>query len=363
MPQAPTSTGLDHERVVIHNGRRSGLPVIAAVHSTRLGPAVGGTRMWAYPGWQDALADALRLSEAMSLKNAAAGLDHGGGKAVIALPPGTVLRAERREAVLRDLGDLVGTLAGAFTVGEDVGTSAQDMLIVREQTQWAGGLPASNGGSGEPAEPTAVGVYAAIEATARQAFGTADLSGRHACIIGLGQVGERLARRLAAAGVKLTVSDIDTGKQAIASELGAEWTDPDDAVFVAADLLIPAALGGILRPDTVPRLRCAAVVGAANNQLADDSVAGLLAERGILWAPDFIANAGGVMFSVTVSLDGKPAADALDEVRGIGDRLAWIFDRAQQMSVPPLSVALADARARIDAGPTPAGDPTSPGYH
>lgn len=351
MPQAPTTAGLDHEQVVIHQGRRSGLPVIAAVHSTRLGPAVGGTRMWTYPDWRDGLADALRLSEAMSLKNAAAGLDCGGGKAVIALPPGTVLPAERREAVMRDLGDLVGTLAGALIVGEDVGTNAQDMLIVREQTRWAGGLPASTGGSGEPAEPTAVGVYAAIEATARQMFGTADLSGRHACVIGLGQVGERLARRLAAAGVKLTVSDIDTGKQAIASELGADWADPDDAVFVPTDLLIPAALGGILRPDTVPRLRCAAIVGAANNQLADDSVAGLLSERGILWAPDFIANAGGVMFGVAVSLAGKSAASALDEVRGIGDRLAWIFDRAQQTSVPPLSVALADARARIDAAP------------
>ncbi|MEV6985640.1 Glu/Leu/Phe/Val dehydrogenase dimerization domain-containing protein [Sphaerisporangium sp. NPDC051017] len=347
MQDSTVDAAFDHERVVLHHGRRSGLPVIAAVHSTTLGNAVGGARLWTYPNWRDGLTDALRLSAAMSLKNAAAGLAHGGGKAVIALPPGTVLSAERREAVLRDLGDLIDSLGGAFIVGEDVGMHTEDMLIVREQTPWADCLPTSVGGIGEPAEPTSVGVYAAIEATARQVFGTADLNGRRACVVGLGQVGQRLARRLAAAGAKLTVSDIDPARQAIAGELSAAWTEPGEALFTETDLLVPAALGGILTPDTVPRLRCAAIVGPANNQLSDDAVADTLAERGVLWAPDFIVNAGGVIYGVEVSLDGISPEVALSDVRRIGDRLASVFARAERDGVTPLATALADAIARL----------------
>lgn len=338
---------LDHERVVLHHGRRSGLPVIVAVHSTTLGNAVGGARMWTYPDWRDGLTDALRLSAAMSLKNAAADLARGGGKAVIALPVGTVLSPERREAVLRDLGDLVDSLGGEFVVGEDIGMRTEDMLIVREQTPWADCLPTSVGGIGEPAEPTAIGVYAAVEATARQAFATADLSGRRVCVVGLGQVGQRLAQRLAAAGVKLTVSDIDPAKRMIARELGADWVEPSDALFVETDLLVPAAPGGILTPDTVPRLRCTAIVGPSNNQLSDDAVAETLAERGILWAPDFIVNAGGVIYGVEVSLEGLDPKAALADVRRIGDRLASVFARAEREHVTPLAVALRDAHARL----------------
>lgn len=340
---------LDHERVVLQRGRRSELTMIVAVHSTRLGPAIGGCRMWTYPSWQDGLADALRLSQAMSWKSAAAGLDHGGGKAVVVLPPGTVLSAERRIAAMRDLGDIVDGFGGTYIVGEDVGTTAQDMLVVRDQTKWVGGLPASAGGSGEPAEPTAVGVYAAIEATAQQAFGTSDLTGLRACVIGLGQVGERLARRLLQAGAAVSVSDIDVAKKSVAQDLGAQWLDPEEALFADTDLLIPAALGGILRPDTLPRLRCAAVVGPANNQLSDDSVADLLAEQGIVWAPDFIVNAGGIVFAVRVSFDGKPADEALADVQGIGARLTAVFDQARLESVSPLTVALASARDRLSA--------------
>lgn len=345
----PEVLGFRHERVVIEQGRRSELPVLAAIHSTRLGSAVGGTRMWTYPDWRDGLSDVLRLSEAMSLKNAAAGLDRGGGKAVIALPPNTELTSALREDVMRDLGDLIESLGGSLIVGEDVGTTAQDMLIVREQTRWAAGLPADAGGSGEPAEPTAVGVYAAIEASAQQVFGTRDLTGRRACVLGLGQVGARLARRLAAAGVALTVTDVVADKRTLGDELGATSVEPEQALFVETDLLIPAALGGILRPDTVPRLRCACVVGPANNQLADDSVASLLAERGILWAPDFIANAGGVVFGVALSLDGKSPEDALVGVEAIGERLASVFERALERGVPPLTIAVEDAQARIAA--------------
>jgi leucine dehydrogenase len=349
MTQPSDVPGFEHEQVVIHHGTRSGLPVIAAVHSTTLGSAVGGTRMWTYPDWRDALSDALRLSSAMSLKNAAAGLQHGGGKAVIALPPGTVLSGERRAAVMRDLGDVIERLSGAFTIGEDVGTTSQDMLVVREQTQWVGGLPTEAGGTGEPAGPTAVGVYEAIVATARHAFGTAELAGRRVCIVGLGQVGERLARRLAAAGALLVLSDIDASKRSLADELGATWTEPDEALFVETELLVPAALGGVFTAESVRRLHCSAIVGPANNQLADDGVARLLADRGILWAPDFIANAGGVVFGVGVSIDGKSPSEAQADVQQIGDRLTSVFARAAEHAVTPLEIAIEDARTRIAA--------------
>jgi leucine dehydrogenase len=350
---APTTTAaaLEHERVVVQRGRRSGLPVVVAVHSTRLGPAVGGARMWTYPHWRDGLDDALRLSEAMSLKTAAAGLDHGGGKAVVALPPGTVLSADRREAAMLDLGDLVEGFGGSFVVGEDVGTTGEDMLVVRRRTAWAGGLPESAGGSGEPAAPTAEGVYASLATTARHVFGTADVRGRRVCVVGLGQVGGRLARRLAADGAVLTVSDVDASARAVAAELGATWVEPDEAVFVPTDLLVPAALGGFLRADTVDRLQCAAIVGPANNQLADDGVAELLAARGIVWAPDFIVNAGGVTYAVAVSLDGVSPADATAQVHAIGDRLDTVLTQARESGVSPLSVALTRARARIDSAP------------
>lgn len=344
-----TTTEFEHERVVLHRGRRSGLPIFAAVHSTRLGSAVGGTRMWTYPDWRDGLADVLRLSAAMSLKNAAAGLEHGGGKVVIALPSDTALSESEREATMRDLGDVVESLGGALIVGEDVGTTAEDMLVVSGGTRWVGGLPASAGGSGEPAEPTAIGVYASIRASAQHLFGTRELDGRSACVIGLGQVGERLARRLAADGVSLTVTDVDDAKRTLAQELGAAWVATDEAAWVEADLLVPAALGGLLTPESVERLRCKAVVGPANNQLSDDAVAALLVERGILWAPDFIVNAGGVVYGVAVSLDGRSGLEALAEVEAIGDRLSSVFDRAGERGVPPLTVALEDAKARLVA--------------
>jgi leucine dehydrogenase len=349
MEELLTPTEFEHERVVLHRGPRSGLPIFAAVHSTRLGAAVGGTRMWAYPDWRDGLADVLRLSAAMSLKNAAAGLDHGGGKAVIALPSDAPLSRAEREAAMRDLGDLVDSLGGALIVGEDVGTTAEDMLVVSGGTRWVGGLPASAGGSGEPAEPTAIGVYASIRSSARHLFGTDDLDGRSACVIGLGQVGERLVRRLASDGVRLTVTDVDDAKRALAEELGAAWVATDEAAYVEADLLVPAALGGLLTPASVPLLRCKAVVGPANNQLSDDAVATLLVERGILWAPDFIVNAGGVVYGVAVSLHGSSRPDALAAVDAIGERLASVFERAGERGVPPLTVALDDARARIAA--------------
>jgi len=283
-----------HERVLMTTGARSGLLIIVAVHSTRLGQALGGARMWQYANWTDAVADALRLSAAMTLKNAAAGLNRGGGKSVIRLPLGTVLTdAEKREAML-DLGDAIESLDGAYMTAEDVGTTAELMAIVAERTRHVCGLPAESGGVGEPADATAAGVYASIVATLDALYGSRDVAGRHMVISGLGQVGGRLARALAAAGATLTVTDINPDRRELADELGATWVPVAGAHRVPADLFVPCGLGGVLTAAVIGELNVLGVVGAANNQLADREGASQLLARGILWAPDFVVSGGGV---------------------------------------------------------------------
>jgi leucine dehydrogenase len=341
-------TMFQHEHVTIHKGLRSDLPIIIAVHSSALGDAVGGCRMRPYPDIFAGLADALRLSEAMTLKCAAAGLDFGGAKSVIALPPGVPLTAERRRDVFLDFGDAVEALGGRYHAAEDVGTTTADMAVAHERTAWVHCLPESAGGSGEPAELTAVGAYAAIEATWQHLSGSPAPAGRRVTVIGLGQVGGRLARRLAAAGAELTVTDIDPARQRLAEELGARWVAVESAATEEADVLVPAALGGLLDHDLVPRLRCAAVVGPANNQLADDTVADELAARGIVWAPDFVVNAGGVIQGTVLDIAGGTWAEASAAARGIGPRLAGLLAEAASTGATPYAVAVAAARRRLE---------------
>jgi leucine dehydrogenase len=345
---------LEHERVAIAVGERSGLPVIVAVHSTALGQAVGGCRLWRYPDWRAALDDALRLSEAMTLKCALAGLALGGGKSVIALAPGDAeLSPERRRAAMLDLGDAVDAFGGSYGVGEDVGTTAEDMLIARERTRFAYCLPEARGGAGEPSEPTAEGVCLAIAVTLERAFGTPGISGRRIAILGLGQVGSRVARRLAADGAELVVSDIDASKRRLADELGASWTAPDEAIRAEVDLLVPAALGGVLTPGSAAALRCAAIAGPANNQLADEAVADTLRERGILWAPDFVVNAGGVIYGSAIEMEGCPREEATARVGAIPRTLSTVFATAEEHSITPLEAARRVARARLEAAGRP----------
>lgn len=330
---------LEHERVAVTFGERSSLPVIIAVHSTRLGQAVGGCRLWRYQDWRDGLEDALRLSEAMTLKCALAGLALGGGKSVIALAPDSELTPERRRAAMLDLGDAVDSMGGRYGVGEDVGTTAQDMLVVRERTRYAYCLPESQGGAGEPSGPTADGVCAAIGVTLRRALGTSEVSGRRISIIGLGQVGARIARRLAAAGARLVLSDVDPSKRGLAQELQADWSDPAAALTADVDLVVPAALGGLLSTDVIGSLRCAAIAGPANNQLADSSVADALHARHILWAPDFVVNAGGVIYGSAMELEGCPREDAIARVGAIAGTLDAVFDAAEERAITPLAAA------------------------
>ncbi|MGY6497554.1 MAG: Glu/Leu/Phe/Val dehydrogenase dimerization domain-containing protein, partial [Microcella sp.] len=284
-----------HERVTTAVGRRSGLTMAVALHSSALGPGLGGCRMWRYGHWSDGLGDVLRLSAAMTLKNALADIGYGGGKAVIALGPDDELDAERRTAALHDMGDLVEQFDGAYITAEDVGTTEHDMLVVHERTRHVVGLPPEEGGEGEPADGTALGVFVSIERAFAELDGRRDLSGRRIIISGLGQVGGRLARRLAAAGASLAVTDIVASRRALAEEIGADWIDVDAALTTPGDLFVPAGLGGVLTDETIDALPVRAVVGPANNPLADRCGAARLAARGILYAPDFLVNAGGVI--------------------------------------------------------------------
>jgi leucine dehydrogenase len=337
---------LDHEQIAIRRGERSGLYCVIAVHSTALGPALGGLRVWHYPDQSDALRDAMRLAAGMTLKAAAAGLDLGGGKGVICAPPEGLEGARRRTALL-DFADLVESLDGRYITAEDVGTSPADLIVVSQRTSHVTGLPPDRGGSGDPSPFTAIGVEAAIRACARERWGSARLAGRSACVVGLGHVGAGLARRLADAGCELIVSDIDPAKRALTDALGATWRDPDDAMLAECDLLVPCALGGAITTGNVDQLRCEVVCGSANNQLVDDSLAAGLAGRGILYAPDFIANAGGLMH-VFMEISCYSEIRAMELAEGIEETLYRVFAVASELGVTPLEAAneLAERRLR-----------------
>lgn len=330
---------LPHETLHVVKGRRSGLTISIAVHSTVLGPALGGCRVWTYDSWQEAVADSLRLAEGMTLKNAAAGLHRGGGKAVVYLPRGTVLTPTERYEAMLDLGDAVETLGGSYMTAEDVGTSAEDMSVVATRTAHVCGLPPSEGGVGEPSDATAAGVYAGLQATMERAFGTRDVAGRHVIVLGLGHVGSLIAMRLASEGAVLTVTDVNPAKRALADALGATWVEPDEAHRVEGDVFVPAGVGGVLTDRVIDELRVAAVVGPANNQLAHRSGAERLAARGILWAPDFVVNAGGVIFLSMAGEPGVTAEATQERVERIGDTVAEIFQAADQRGVTTLQAA------------------------
>jgi glutamate dehydrogenase/leucine dehydrogenase len=321
----------EHEQVVIRRGDRTGLTIIIAIHSTARGPGLGGCRLWQYPDWRDGLTDALRLAAGMTDKCAVAGLPYGGGKTVVVAGGEP---ADRR-AVMHDVGDVIESLGGRYVTGPDAGTGPADMDLIAERTRHVFCRTAERGGSGDSSPATAVGVLEAIRAVCADLFGSADLAGRRVAVVGLGHVGGILARELAAGGAHLVVADIDPAKRALAGQLGAVWVAPDEALAAPVDVLVPAALGGALTAEVVPRLRCAAVVGPANNQLADASVADRLHERGIVWAPDYAVSAGGVIYATASELEGLPADQALARVRGIGDTLARILGAARRGGMPP----------------------------
>ena len=321
---------------------------MVAIHSTVRGPSLGGCRMWSYDDVRAATLDVLRLSRAMTYKAACAGLPLGGGKGVIALPAGTRLTGARRRDALLDFADAVQMLDGRYLTAEDVGIGSRDMPVMAERTQFVTGLATARGGSGDPSTYTAIGVEAAIRTVCERLFGSRSLEGRSIAVLGLGHVGSRVARLCARAGARLVVTDVDPGKRALAEALGARWTTPARALTAKVDVLSPCALGAVFTSDSVPQLRCRAIAGAANNQLADERVAELLAAREILWAPDFVVNAGGIVnIAVELRREGYDPAVARRDCRAIGDTLAQVLDAADATSTTPLIAANALAKQRL----------------
>ena len=332
--------------MLVRRGSRSGLFTFVAVHSTVRGPSLGGCRMWVYDDARAAMRDALRLSRAMTFKAAVADLPLGGGKGVIMTPAGERLDRERRQAALLDFGETVEALRGHYITAEDVGTSSRDMAVIAQSTSHVAGLARSRGGSGDPSPFTALGVEAGIRASCERVFGSPSLRGRSVSVIGLGNVGSRLAKLCRRGGASLVVSDVDETKRELADQLGARWTTPELALQSDVDVVAPCALGGLLNEDSVPRLRCRVIAGAANNQLADERVAELLAGHGILWAPDFVVNAGGII-NIAEELGTYDPSRARRHVRAIADTVRQILDHAQGAGLTPLAAAMELARRRL----------------
>lgn len=334
-----------HEHLVARRGRRSGVTTMIAIHSTALGPAVGGCRLKPYADLTQAVDDVLRLSAAMTAKCAVAGLAFGGGKSVIAQEPGRVLSPEDRRDVLLDHADLVAEFGGAYLAGPDVGTGPADMQVLREVSAFAFCAPESAGGTGSSSGPTAIGVLAAL----RAALGSAEVAGRRVVISGYGSVGAHLAASLRAAGAEVVVSDIDPAKRAEAERLGLTWAEPEKALTLTADVLIPAAVGGVLTPETVARLDTPLVVGPANNQLTADAVADDLAARGVLWIPDYVASAGGILYTLSREAEGLDHPAALARVETIEATVRGLMDAAEANGTTPLREAANLVNRRLAA--------------
>jgi leucine dehydrogenase len=317
-----------------------------AVHRTVDGRSLGGLRFKAYDAPGDALADVERLAQAMTFKAAVSRLRLGGAKGVIACPVASPPDPELRKLALHDFAELVDSFEGRYITAQDAGTSIDDISYLGQFTDQIAGHPLSEGGSGDPSPYTAHGVEVAIRTTIQ-----APLAGHHVVIVGLGHVGSELTRRLHDAGVRLTVADVDPTKLALARRLGAECMAPEDAILAEADVLAPCALGGVLDEGSVPTLQCPVVAGAANNQLADESVADLLDAHGVLWAPDFVANAGGIInISVELENSGYDPTRARRRVLEVGDTLREIYDAAGAGRLTPLTAAMELARRRLAEG-------------
>jgi leucine dehydrogenase len=334
-----------HEEVLFGADRKSGLRTIIAIHDTSLGPALGGTRFYPYVDEDAALWDVLRLAKGMTLKSAAAGLDLGGGKAVIIGDPATL----RSEDLIRAYGRVVDSLGGRYITAEDVGTTVEDMVLISEETQWVSGLPRDNGGSGDPSPATARGVLAALRAIGERLWGSDDLAGRRVAVQGIGKVGMNLVHRLTAVGAETIVTDPNTAAVALAVETyGSKAVSLDEIYDIECDVFSPCALGAVLNNKTIPRLRCAAIAGSANNQLAVDRDVEQIVDRGILYAPDFVVNAGGVI-NISVEKGGYSVERAAEMVDRIHDNLTSVFDTADKEGIDPHTAAMRFAKRRIDA--------------
>ena len=324
-----------HEAVNFVTDADSGLRAIIAVHSTRRGSAIGGCRAWRYANDREALRDALRLSRGMTYKAAMAGAPFGGGKAVVMVDPAR----PKTPAMMHALGRAIERMGGSYFTGEDVGTTCADMVEIRTATAHVMGLPVEQGGSGDPSPNTALGCFEGIRASVRHALGKDDLRDVRVAIQGAGNVGYHLCALLASAGAQITVADVDrTRAQRCAEKFGARMVDPARLFEVEAEVLAPCALGGILNADTIPRLRVRIVAGGANNQLESAACGAALRDRRILYAPDYVINAGG-MIQLAAELTGMPAAEISERVRAIATTLLRVYRFAQERAVPTNAAA------------------------
>ncbi len=320
----------DHEQVVFCSDKTSNLKAIIAIHNTTLGPSLGGARMWMYQSSEDALVDALRLSRGMTYKAAVAGLNLGGGKAVIIGNPNT----DKTEALFRSFGRYVEGLGGRYITAEDVGTSVADMEYVRMETNFVTGIDRALGGSGDPSPVTAYGVYVGIKACLSELTGKDSLSGKKIAIQGAGHVASYLCEHLAKDGAKIFITDIYKDKvKPIIEKTKAEFVEPEKIYDVDADVFSPCALGAIINDNTIPRFKFKIIAGGANNQLEDEKIHGAqLKERGILYAPDYVINAGGLI-NVANELEGYHRERALQQADRIFDTLKRIFSIAKKDNI------------------------------
>jgi leucine dehydrogenase len=345
-------TGWDGESIVTRWDRETGAWIFVALHSSRLGPASGGTRMIAYPDREAARRDAMRLASGMTYKWAAARFPRGGGKAVIAAPAG--LDTVSRAGLLRRYGSLVRELSGRFWTGADAGTTAEDMDVIAETgAPYVFSRTPSHGGAGGSGPWTALGVFAAIETVCRRLFGSGSLTGRRVLVQGVGSVGRPLIERLAAAGARVSFTDVaPDASRRFSGAREITYLAPDAILGEPCDVFAPCALGEILNAETIPRLRCRAVVGAANNQLAQPEDAERLQSRGILYAPDFVVNAGGAIAITGIESLGWTAERAEREVLGIADTLSRVFELADAEDLTTEAAARRLAERRLEAAGT-----------
>jgi leucine dehydrogenase len=339
-----------YEYVVQGSDPAAGYRGIVAIHSTALGPAVGGTRYWAYATEDEALNDALRLARGMTYKNALAGLPFGGGKSIIVRDGGhPAAPGPERERLFRAHGKLIETLGGKYITAEDVGTSPADMEYILAETSHVAGL---QGRAGDPSPHTARGVFRAMQAAAKYRWGNDDLAGKTVAIQGCGHVGYHLARELHGAGARLLASDVNPAHVLrVVEEFGATQVPAAEIYAAPADIFAPCALGGILNEGTIPQLRAAIVAGGANNQLLASGDGDLLEQRGILYAPDYAANAGGVIYGCSVEMLGWEPARALKRLNdSIYDTLLKIFHLARVEHVPTYRAADRLAEERLANG-------------
>ena len=332
---------MGHERVLFCSNPDVGLEAIIAVHSTVLGPGLGGCRMWPYASTEEALTDVLRLSRGMTYKAAAAGLNLGGGKAVIIGDA----KKDKSEELFRAFGRYVESLGGFYITAEDVGTNTDDMEVVQHETRWVTGLPPEMGGGGDPSPVTAFGTLQGIKAAVEHLHGDA-LKGRSVAVQGLGSVGYHLAKFLRDEGAKVFGADIDAEAIEKARELGVEIVPTAEILEVECDVVAPCALGAVINDDSIPKLRCRIVAGAANNQLKEDRHGQELHDRGILYAPDYVINAGGLI-NVYNELVGYNREVAMRMARGIFANMARLFEISRTQSIPTYMAADRLAEQRI----------------